>query len=81
MKRALLVVIASAMVFASCQVKEKNDSLNLFKEEAQGKVVAEFDGLKITDKYLEAYLGQLNPYIKKQYQDPEKKERTCQQNA
>lgn len=73
MRRALLILIASAMVVVSCQVNDKSDSLNLFKENPKGKVVAEFDGLKLTDAYLEAYLGQLNPYIKKQYQDPEKK--------
>jgi len=51
----------------------KGSNVNLFPQD-DGKVIAEFDGVKITDKYLKTYIDEMNPYLKSRYNTPEKKE-------
>lgn len=72
MKKTLLVFAVVLMSIVSCNVKQSSGN-DLFPQD-DGKVVAEFDGIKITDKYLANYLNDLNPYLKSRYNTPEKKE-------
>ena len=72
MKRMMVILIAVFMVLISCQPAGKS-STNLFPQD-DGKVIAEFDGIKITDKYLKTYIDEMNPYLKSRYNSPEKKE-------
>ncbi|MFO7735328.1 MAG: peptidylprolyl isomerase, partial [bacterium] len=72
---SIMFIITIAIAGSSgCTGKGSGDgSIDLFPEVKQGEVIAEFDGVKITDKYLESYMEQLNPYIKARYNTPEKK--------
>ncbi|HSW60767.1 MAG TPA: peptidylprolyl isomerase [bacterium] len=72
MKKMMVVLIAVLVAFVSCQPAGKS-STNLFPQD-DGKVIAEFDGIKITDKYLKTYIDEMNPYLKSRYNSPEKKE-------
>ncbi|HQI05781.1 MAG TPA: hypothetical protein PL195_11030, partial [bacterium] len=72
MKKMMIVLIAVLVAFVSCQPAGKS-STNLFPQD-DGKVIAEFDGIKITDKYLKTYIDEMNPYLKSRYNSPEKKE-------
>ncbi len=76
MKRALVITtLIGALAFTACQQGgSSKDSVNLFPEAKGTTVIAEFDGIKITDEYLKAYIDQLNPYLKSRYNTPEKKE-------
>jgi len=79
MKKSILAAVLAAAVVFGCQVQQKSGSgetsgLELFQTDKGGKVIAEFDGIKITDNYLKTYIDQLNPYIKARYNTPEKKE-------
>ncbi len=73
MKKILLVFAAVLISTVSCNIKQQSAGNELFPQD-DGKVVAEFDGIKITDKYLASYLKDLNPYLKSRYNTPEKKE-------
>jgi peptidyl-prolyl cis-trans isomerase C len=72
MKKTLLIFAVILISVVSCNVKQNTGS-ELFPQD-DGKVIAEFDGIKITDKYLASYLKDLNPYLKSRYNTPEKKE-------
>lgn len=72
MKKTLLIFAVVLMSIVSCNIKQGSGN-DLFPQD-DGKVVAEFDGIKITDKYLASYLNDLNPYLKSRYNTPEKKE-------
>ncbi|HDT11191.1 MAG TPA: hypothetical protein ENN58_00485, partial [bacterium] len=74
MKKVILFlsVIVLATI-SSCQVGSGDVEKVLFPKD-NGKVIAEFEGIKITDQYLATYLDQLNPYLKSRYNTPEKKE-------
>jgi peptidyl-prolyl cis-trans isomerase C len=73
--KKVVIFLASVVLISvsSCQMGSGNAGASLFPED-NGKVIAEFDGVKITDKYLNTYLEQLNPYLKSRYNTPEKKE-------
>lgn len=70
----LAVIISIFAVFACNQGKKGGNSVDLFPKDNGTVVVAEFDGIKITDVYIKSYLDQLNPYLKSRYNTPEKKE-------
>ncbi|HOW52886.1 MAG TPA: peptidylprolyl isomerase [bacterium] len=72
--RNLVLVSVFTLVAAlvGCKGASQN-SIDLFPTSG-GEVIAEFDGVKITDQYLKAYVDQLNPYLKARYNTPEKKE-------
>ena len=74
MRKIFISILTFVSIFSliSCQQK-KNDSLNLFPA-SKGKIIATFDGVKITDQYMKAYLDQINPYLKSRYNTPEKKQ-------
>jgi len=72
MKKTLLIFAVVLVSIVSCNVKQSSGN-ELFPQD-KGKVVAEFDGIKITDTYLASYLKELNPYLKSRYNTPEKKE-------
>jgi len=72
MKKTLLIFVVVLISIVSCNVKQSSSN-DLFPQD-DGKVVAEFDGIKITDTYLASYLKDLNPYLKSRYNTPEKKE-------
>lgn len=72
MKRIMVILIAISLAFTACQFAGSGDS-DLFPQD-DGKVIAEFDGIKITDKYLKTYIDEMNPYLKSRYNTPEKKE-------
>lgn len=73
MKRMFLVLIALLVALTACQPSGKCVEKALFPQD-DGKVVAEFGGVKITDKYLKTYIDEMNPYLKSRYNTPEKKE-------
>jgi len=73
MRTATFFVAISMLVVLSSGCKGSSNSIDLFPASG-GEVIAEFDGVKITDQYLKAYIDQLNPYLKARYNTPEKKE-------
>lgn len=73
MKKLIALVIAVLIAAVSCNCGNSNSKVDLFPQD-DGKVIAEFDGIKITDKYLKTYIDELNPYLKSRYNTPEKKE-------
>ncbi|MCK5807964.1 peptidylprolyl isomerase [bacterium] len=74
MKKVLLVLFLIAISLVGCnKAGDNGTNLNLFPATKSGKVIASFDGLTITDEYVESYLNQLNPYLRNRYSDPEKK--------
>ena len=72
MKKLIALVIAVLITAVSCNCANSSKT-DLFPQD-DGKVIAEFDGIKITDKYLKSYIDELNPYLKSRYNTPEKKE-------
>lgn len=73
MKRLMFVFVTLLVVALIGCSGSSRSSIDLFPTSG-GAVIAEFDGVKITDQYLKAYLDQLNPYMKARYNTPEKKE-------
>ncbi len=73
MRKAALFVVVSVFTILMVGCKGSSGSIDLFPASG-GEVIAEFDGVKITDQYLKAYIDQLNPYLKARYNSPEKKE-------
>ena len=71
MKKILLFVCA-VFVCVSCSCDKGN--VNLYPEDNSGKTVAEFGGVKISDKYVKTYVDSFNDYIKSRYNTPERKE-------
>ncbi len=70
-----LPVLAVILVFSGCQEKPSESSgLELFPGTPEGQVVAEFDGVKITDKYLNAFIKELPPRLKGRYNTPKQRE-------
>jgi len=67
------LTLVAVFTIASCQFGKGDAGSALFPKD-DGTVIAEFDGIQITDKYLATYLDQLNPYLKSRYNTPEKKE-------
>ncbi len=72
-----ILTLMSILSFVSCQQQKKDNCLNLFPK-TKGKVIATFDGVKITDQYMKAYLDQINPYLKSRYNTPKKKQELVQ---
>ena len=66
---------AALLVLSGCQSKKEEPSgLELFPTPTEGKVVAEFDGLKITDKYLSSFFQELPLRVRARYNSPERRE-------
>ena len=71
-KVTVIIMLSLGLALTGCKGSTA-DSIDLFPSSG-GEVIAEFDGVKITDQYLKAYVDQLNPYLKARYNTPEKKE-------
>ncbi|MCP4669589.1 MAG: hypothetical protein GY849_24915 [Deltaproteobacteria bacterium] len=70
-----LSALAAVLALSGCQSTNKElQSLVLYPATTEGEVVAEFDGVKITDTYLNAYIKQLPPGIITRYNTPKKRE-------
>lgn len=72
MKKLLVVVLVALLAaFSGCC----NDSgkVVLYPNEG-GKTIAEFGGVKLSEKYMKAYADNLNDYLKARYNTPERKE-------
>ena len=67
--------LAALLALSGCQSKKDEPSgLELFPASTEGKVVAEFDGVTITDQYIQSFLKELPPRVKARYNTPEKRE-------
>lgn len=72
MKKLLVVVLVALLAaFSGCC----NDAgkVELYPNEG-GKTIAEFGGVKLSEKYIKAYADNLNDYLKARYNTPERKE-------
>jgi Parvulin-like peptidyl-prolyl isomerase len=72
MKRILVVVLFVFLVaFAGCC--DSKGSVELYPN-GGGKTIAEFGGVKLSEKYIKTYVDNLNDYLKARYNTPERKE-------
>ncbi len=72
MKKSLVVVVFALLAaFSGCC----NDSgkVVIYPNEG-GKTIAEFGGVKLSEKYIKTYVDNLNDYLKARYNTPERKE-------
>ena len=70
-----LSALAALLALSGCQSKKNEPSgLELFPATTEGKVVAEFDGLKITDKHIGSFINELPPRVRARYNTPKKRE-------
>ncbi|MBO4700094.1 peptidylprolyl isomerase [bacterium] len=72
MKKILVVVLfALSAAFSGCC----NDAgkVELYPNDG-GKTIAEFGGVKLSEKYMKTYVDNLNDYLKARYNTPERKE-------
>ena len=70
-KLSVFVLFALLLVFSGC-CKDAG-RVDLYPDNG-GKTVAEFGGVKLTDKYIKTYVDNLNDYLKARYNTPERKE-------
>ena len=70
-KLSVFVLFALLLVFSGCC--EKSGTAELYPNDG-GKAIAEFGGVKLTDKYIKTYVDHLNDYLKARYNTPERKE-------
>ena len=68
-KMLLLVVLSTIFVCVSCSCDKSADVL--FPNDG-GKTIAEFGGVKLSDKYIKNYVDHLNDYLKSRYNTPER---------
>ncbi len=71
--KKLLVVIVFAMLTAFSGCCNDSGKVVLYPNEG-GKTIAEFGGVKLSEKYMKAYVNNLNDYLKARYNTPERKE-------
>ena len=71
-KTLLLVVLTTMFVCISCSCD--NSANALYPNDGGTKTIAEFGGVKLSDKYIKAYVDNLNDYLKSRYNTPERKE-------
>ena len=70
-KLSVFVLFVLLFVFSGCCNKAGN--ADLFPGKG-GKTIAEFGGVKLDEKYIKAYVDNLNDYLKARYNTPERKE-------
>ena len=70
-KMFLMVVLSTIFMCISCSCEK---SENVLYPNDGGKTLAEFGGVKISDKYMKTYIDSLNDYLKARYNTPERKE-------
>ena len=61
------------MAFSGC-CKPSEGKVDLYPDKDGGKTIAEFGGIKLSEKYMKAYVDNLNDYLKARYNTPERKE-------
>lgn len=71
-KMLLLVVLSTIFVCVSCSCD--NSANVLYPNDGGSKTIAEFGGVKLSDKYIKTYVDNLNDYLKSRYNTPERKE-------
>ena len=71
-KMLLLVVLSTIFVCVSCSCD--NSANVLYPNDGGSKTVAEFGGVRLSDKYIKNYVDNLNDYLKSRYNTPERKE-------
>ena len=70
-----LSLAAALLALSGCQSKKDEPSgVELFPATTEGKVVAEFDGLKITDNYIKSFINELPPHVMARFKTQKKKE-------
>ncbi len=67
------MLLALLFAFSGCCKDSSAGSINLYPEDG-GKTVAEFGGVRISEKYLKTYVNSFNDYLKARYNTPERKE-------
>ena len=72
MKKMLLVVLGTILMCISCSC-EKSANV-LYPNDGGSKTIAEFGGVRLSDKYIKNYIDNLNDYLKSRYNTPERKE-------
>ena len=70
-KLSFFVLLALLLTFSGCCDKPGN--VDLYPKDG-GKAIAEFNGVKLSDKYIKTYVDNLNDYLKARYNTPERKE-------
>lgn len=70
-KLSVMVLFALLLTFSGCCNKPGN--VDLYPDNG-GKAIAEFGGVKISEKYMKTYVDNLNDYLKARYNTPERKE-------
>lgn len=70
-KLSVFVLFVLLLAFSGCCNSEGN--VNLYPKDG-GKTIAEFGGVKLSDKYIKTYVDNLNDYLKARYNTPERKE-------
>ena len=73
--KKLLVVVSFALLtaFSGCCSDNNPGTVKLYPNDG-GKTIAEFGGVKISEKYMKTYVDNLNDYLKARYNTPERKE-------
>ena len=71
--KKLLVVVVFALLTAFSGCCNDSGKVVLYPNEG-GKTIAEFGGVKLSEKYMKAYADNLNDYLKARYNTPERKE-------
>ena len=73
MKKFLIAVSFAFLTAVSGCCDNNPGTVKLFPNEG-GKTIAEFGGVKLSEKYMKAYVDNLNDYLKARYNTPERKE-------
>ena len=70
-KLSVFVLFVLLLAFSGCCNKAGN--VDLYPNDG-GKAIAEFGGVKLSEKYVKTYVDNLNEYLKARYNTPERKE-------
>ena len=70
-KLSVIALFVLLLTFSGCCNNSGN--INLYPNDG-GKTIAEFGGVKLSDKYIKNYVDNLNEYVKARYNTPERKE-------
>ena len=71
--KKLSVVVLFALLSALSGCCSSDGNVNLYPN-GEGKTIAEFGGVKLSEKYIKTYVDNLNDYLKARYNTPERKE-------
>ena len=71
--KKLLVFVLFVLLLAFSGCCNKAGNVDLYPNDG-GKAIAEFGGVKLSEKYVKTYVDNLNEYLKARYNTPERKE-------